>query len=101
MNREGGRDRREHPTEVLGVGGVLGGQARTNRDAESEIPPLTHPKISFLPSVHTLPPPQYTHPQHPGENPSGLFQYGHMRGSLIARCRTSSSMELRMYTYTL
>lgn len=55
MNREGGRDSREHPTEVLGVGGVLGGQARTNRDAESEIPPLTHPKISFLPSVHTPP----------------------------------------------
>lgn len=58
MNRKGGRDSREHPTEVLGVGGVLGGQARTNRDAESGIPPLTHPKTSFLPSVHT---PPHTH----------------------------------------
>lgn len=82
MNREGGRGSRKHLTEVLGVGGVLGGQARTNKDAESGTPPLTHPKISFLPSVHT--PPQCTHPQHPGENPSGLFQYGHMRGSFTA-----------------
>lgn len=40
MNREGGRGCRERLTEVLGVGGVLGGQARTNRDAESGTPPL-------------------------------------------------------------
>jgi hypothetical protein len=101
VNREGGRENREHLAEVLGVRRVLGGQGRTNRDAEPRTHYLMHPRGSLLLQPTPCPHPN-THTEREresiqGEIPVSSYNMSSREVAPAVRCRRSDSMELRMY----